>query len=293
MNDGKRWFSWLLASVIACFSGACKETDAEPQQIAEERRILSLLTTGFNAMLSQPRRAVENYLALVPLEGPVRGSQIALTLGDFTADLEAAESAFRTAERFAPPESKKLVEQAVACRQTLVELMQVLVSARGYYDDSQYETDHYELGKRLHREFNDQHKLYAECIQRVGSSLDQLEVAHAHTELRHYEKTKGEGFHFRRFQLTAKQLILTQSPEAYQAALAALQNAHAELTAFSAFHPPSEPFKQFEQEAGAFQHLAKTSGATGSESSFVISSDVVDGYNALVQTSNRLRRSGM
>lgn len=256
-------------------------------------------TKGFNLLIEEPQKVIEEYFSKIPKEGPEPDKKYALFGRHTFAEPKLAEvkKAFEEGDKNATDDVKHLGPLASACSADIEKVLQIFKDAHQYYNAEDYKDDKGAKGKELHEAFVKASESFMQNLEKFESALSVIEEKQLAEELKQYEASKSYGYYFRLYNQKANNLLkVIRKKDAYLAAYPEVEKAHADLTAFangkSDLHVS---FKGYVAQADSYLAAAKKFRRALEEASPKPEElernheALVNAYNNMISTSNALR----
>jgi hypothetical protein len=295
MNTKTKVMVTLLVAFV--FAAGCKKKDESPVgETAQEA--MGLYAQGFNALLEEPRRMIDEYVKKVPEDGPDPAKPAKLFPHHNRAETKIAEAkkAFDAAKSKAPPSLSKLAPLAEDAITHVNTVRTKYAAAHTYFDAENFKEDGGAKGKELHSELLAAVKAYRDAMRKLGAELSAVEDEQALAEIKKFESAKSYSYWFRFYNIRAKKFVdATQAgdADAVTSALAPLDEAHGGLTAFaqSKTDKPNAAFKAYVAQAESFHNTAQKVARDlkeGGDKQDRLAEQVVQNYNNLISMTNSL-----
>lgn len=253
---------------------------------------------GFNLLIDDPQKMIEEYYSKIPKEGPEDGKKYSLFPRHNFAQNKIAEikKAFEDGDKTAPDELKHLAPLAKACSADIEKVLDTYKAAHQYYDAEDYKDDKGAKGKELHATFVKASDAFEQDLEKFESALSVIEEKQMAEELKQYEADKSYGYWFRLYNQKANNLIKAKKKDAYLAAFAEVEKAHAGMTAFSSGKSDlNAAYKAYVNQADGYLASAKKLKRTFEEAAPKDEAleqgheSLINDYNNMISTSNSLR----
>jgi hypothetical protein len=300
-------FVAALSSATACKSVAkrlTKEVAKEVNQAASpgsdaEQATMGRYATGFNVLIGDPKKVIDEYFDDVPVEGPKPDEKYRLFPAHTRAsiELEKARQSFDEAAKSAPDDLKYIAPLATTAVADIKKTIGVFEEAHKYYQAEDFKDDEGKKGKELHQQMVAASKAAEKSLDKLSDALSEVEEREAKKELARFEADKGYSYWFRRFNFEANKALKVTKSEGFKKAFSGID---AQYTAVKGFADGkgdalNATFKAYVGQVERFHSTAKKLSRAYAEAEPKASeigqlrSQLVSAYNGLVSTGNSMR----
>lgn len=232
----KRVVVGVLSSVLMVSCGGCSKSGSDDLS-KKESNAYSSYVDGYNKLLEDPQKMVEDYQSNFPEEGPQEGSDYELRGAHTNAvdELKFVREAFAEGRKSISSEMGEMASAADSSIALMSRIYDLYDSAQVYYAGQDYRDDGYAKGKMLHAQMVTAVDGYRKHLDIFGERLSSYENTISLKEIKQYEGKKGNRYWYRFYNFQAKQLVqAAESPEKYLQAFEQYDSAYTGLKAFVA-----------------------------------------------------------
>jgi len=296
----------MSTRLIVCAVGmlvvsACAKNKSTTGESAQEA--MGEYAEGFNVLIDDPKRMVNEYFDEIPPEGPAPGSKPHLFPHDPSNEIKKAKEAFVKAKQVAPASISHLAPLADGTIVAIEKVSSTFDAAVKYYAAENYKDDQYARGKELHAQMVAESTSFNEALAKLEAGLSTIEDVQATEELKKYAGAKSYSYWFRFHKMEAKKFVTAveeaETPEQLAqlgTAFGPIEAAYNDLDAFAKAKGDSadHSFALYVKTASDFHatgtklvRLAKDVKGESPELDRAVE-ELVNRYNNLVQGANSL-----